>query len=134
MIAASAFVAVAVVVQFPFNILPARVNRQRFPKEGNITSIETADGPVSSSPRAHHMIADGSHPDVADTLSGGHKFGNRPSMIPHMSLKGLPPQEEGEIYSTESRNGSDWLTYQSEVKSYNGVTCHHNRPICKARF
>lgn len=126
MIAASAFVAVAVVVAFPFNILPARVTLklilERFrrrrrcgachrffssvicsnclrPWTMDNTSTEVENASVSS-PAAHY----GRNQEMVDPtapLLGDDRFGDGPNLVPHMSLEGLPIEEE-EVYSTDS--------------------------------
>ncbi|KAL7530702.1 hypothetical protein ACHAWF_003485 [Thalassiosira exigua] len=130
MTAASAFVAVAVVVAFPFNILPARVTlkliwdrlRQtrrcgtchRFfssaacgnclcrwsglkiqSNEADASSVDEVDGLFSSSQSEYQT--DSSHDGVVEPLLEDDRFGDRPNLIPHMSLEGL--QVEGELIS-----------------------------------
>mmetsp|Transcript_4169 Transcript_4169/g.7415 ORF Transcript_4169/g.7415 Transcript_4169/m.7415 type:complete len:599 (-) Transcript_4169:122-1918(-) len=132
MIAASAFVAVAVVVAFPFNILPARVTLklilERFRRrrrcsrcyrffsgltcsncwclwsglkvqsnEDDATPIEVDDLTVSSPTAQYNGNEDG----VTDPLLDDDRFGDRPYLVPHMSLEGLPIEGE-EVYSTDS--------------------------------
>ena len=112
MTVASVFVAVAVVVAFPFNILPARVTlklilertkrRRRcgicysffsslgcdsylWPWSSSVDNIDTAS--ASSSAAAEHV-------NVTDPLLDDDRFGDRPNLVPHMSLEGLPRDEE----------------------------------------
>lgn len=94
MIAASASVALAVVVAFPFNILPARVTlklilerlRRKYSSWAFYVTPNDVDQDSVSS---------------AERLLDDDRFGSRPSLLPHMSLEGLQT-EEGEGYSTES--------------------------------
>jgi len=144
MTAASVFVAVAVVVAFPFNILPARVTlklilerlkrKRRCGKcfrfisgmpcirclcnwndgtpqlnEGDhLISIEedvaTNSSPTSPYSNNQAMVTDGSIDGVNQPLLGDDRFGDRPQIIPHLSLEGLPTpiDQEEEVYSTES--------------------------------
>eukprot|EP00571_Detonula_confervacea_P014913 CAMPEP_0172305590 /NCGR_PEP_ID=MMETSP1058-20130122/6842_1 /TAXON_ID=83371 /ORGANISM="Detonula confervacea, Strain CCMP 353" /LENGTH=618 /DNA_ID=CAMNT_0013017227 /DNA_START=34 /DNA_END=1890 /DNA_ORIENTATION=+ len=138
MIAASAFVAVAVVVAFPFNILPARVTlklilermkrrrrcgrcfrffsgvtcdncvcywtglERRHHQENSVTSMEVDDASVSSPANQHNnnQATVDALPGVTDPLLGNDDmFGDRPNIVPHMSLEGLPIEE---VYSTDS--------------------------------
>jgi amino acid permease len=133
MIAASVFVAVAVVVAFPFNILPARVTLKLIlerwrgmrrchrchkfnssvtcgyccsccrmppvfrPEYSRIASIDLD--------ATSHLIPaqqnDELHADATDALLSDERFGNRPSLVPHLSLEGLSYIDE-EVHSTES--------------------------------
>ena len=133
MVAASVFVAVAVVVAFPFNILPARVTlklilersrgmrrchrcHQFFsivpccdccsccwlppvfrPDYSRIASIDL-DATSHLFPTQQN---DELYADPTDALLSDERFGDRPSLVPHLSLEGLPYVEE-EIPSTES--------------------------------
>lgn len=95
MIAASIFVAVAIVIAFPFNILPARVTlrlilerlKRRYGKWAFYATPNDVD--------------EVSVPSVEPLLEHDDGFGNRPSLIPHLSLEGMS-NEGGEAYSTES--------------------------------
>ena len=123
MIAASVFVCVAVVVAFPFNILPARVTlklilermkrRRRCARCYRFFSSITCNNCLwSLSPTVHAddtstvSPPNNDHVDVTDPLlisSSNERFGNEPSLIPHMSLEGMPiERNEEELYSTES--------------------------------
>ena len=112
---------------FPFNILPARVTlklilermrRQkrcgkcyrffstltcfdclwRWPglhqarEEATTSSIDPNDTSATSSP---------THADVTDPLLNSDRFGDRPNLVPHMSLEGIIEVEE-EVFSTDS--------------------------------
>lgn len=122
MIAASVFVCVAVVVAFPFNVLPARVTlklilermkrRRRCARCYRFFSSITCNNCLwSLSPTVHvDDTSTGSppsdHVNVTDPLlisSSNDRFGNSPTLIPHMSLEGMPVDgNEEEVYSTES--------------------------------
>ena len=131
MIAASVFVCVAVVVAFPFNILPARVTlklilermkrRRRCARCYRFFSSITCNNCLwSLSPTVHvDDTSTGSppsdHVNVTDPLlisSSNDRFGNdnEPSLIPHMSLEGMPiERNEEEVYSTESSTVEHFL-------------------------
>jgi len=122
MIAASAFVAVAVVVAFPFNILPARVtlklileryrSRRRrhsltimlcnwygrkLRSSGNYDTPEEVDEASLSPPNSPYEHGNNGDVGVTDPLlEEDITFGNRPSLPPHLSLEGLPPSTESE--------------------------------------
>ena len=122
MIAASAFVAVAIVVAFPFNILPARVTlklileRSRRMRRwhrcqffSNATCGDCCGSCCWLSPMLRPQYSqiesidldDELHADAADSLLSDERFGDRPSMVPHMSFEGSQHVEE-DVNSTES--------------------------------
>ncbi|KAL9181256.1 hypothetical protein ACHAXT_010061 [Thalassiosira profunda] len=132
MTAASVFVAVAIVVAFPFNILPARVTLKlilermrrrrrcatcfRFFESvacGNCLFKWTA-GPSlqqeeGDAPSLEDSDANASSP-VTTPLLEGDRFGDGPHLIPHMSLEGLPLDEKDEeLYSAESSAAEHFL-------------------------
>ncbi|KAL3757917.1 hypothetical protein ACHAWU_002837 [Discostella pseudostelligera] len=97
----SAFFAVAIVIAFPFNILPARVTlklildrfrkRRRCDRCHRFFSSITCDnclwpwtGPVEYSRVGSIELDD--HSIASDPLLGDDRFGDRPILIPHMSL------------------------------------------------
>lgn len=117
MIAASAFVAVAVVVAFPFNILPARttlkliLERSRRMRRchrchqffSSATCGDCCGSCFLRSPvfrpeysRVASIDSDVLYADATDALLRDEIFGDRPFMVPHMSLEGLEHVEEGE--------------------------------------
>lgn len=126
MIAASAFVAVAVVVAFPFNILPARVTLklllERFRRRrrcractwygrnprpdgeyGTPMEVDEAVRSPPASPRnGGEAISNGLDTGVTDLLLENDTLHDRPHLIPHMSMEGLPPEETEELYSADS--------------------------------
>ena len=127
MIAASAFVAVAVVVAFPFNILPARVTlklilerlrrRKRCGRCSRFFSAMTCNNCLCTWPGHKPVPRDeednveegtpccnnqpGSSDGVVEPLLGESRIGDRPNMVPHMSLEGMPvAASEEEVYSS----------------------------------
>lgn len=130
MTAASAFVAVAVVVAFPFNILPARitlklilermkrrrrcgsffssVTRVNFlwrKKHRNSNTSTEVESDASSSPVDQYNgreVVDGSEDALDPLLSDDDRFGDRPNLVPHMSLEGMPVEEEIECADESS--------------------------------
>ena len=67
---------------------PGLIHRAR---EEASTSID--DTSATSSP---------THADVTDPLLNNDRFGDRPNLVPHMSLEGLPIEVEEEVFSTDS--------------------------------
>ena len=99
MIAASAFVAVAVVVAFPFNILPARVTLKlilsRLRKRRCGTFIEEGSANVSPS------VTQSNDDNQIEPLLDDDRFGDAPHILPHMSLEGLAADEEEDLQSVD---------------------------------
>ncbi len=123
MIAASAFVAVAVVVAFPFNILPARVTLKLILERSRrmrrchrchrfFSSATWGDccgrccwlSPVSR-PQYSRIesidVDDELDADATDALLSDERFGDGPSLVPHLSLEGIQDVDE-DVNSTES--------------------------------
>ena len=117
-------------VAFPFNILPARVTlklileRMRRRKSGRcyrfffaLTCVDClwrwpglihqAREEASTSSIDHHpndtsATSSSTHADVTDPLLNNDRFGDRPNLVPHMSLEGMPIEVEEEVCSTDS--------------------------------
>ena len=118
-------------VAFPFNILPARVTlklilerirrRKRCGRCYRFFSaltcvdclwcwpglIHRAREEASTSSIDHHpndtsTTSSPTHADVTDPLLDNDRFGDRPNLVPHMSLEGLPIEVEEEVFSTDS--------------------------------
>ena len=72
---------------------PGLIHRAR--EEASTSSIDhhPNDTSTTSSP---------THADVTDPLLDNDRFGDRPNLVPHMSLEGLPLEDEEEVFSTDS--------------------------------
>ena len=98
----SAFFAVAIVIAFPFNILPARVTmklilerlrkKRRCERCHRFFSNVTCDNslwPWSGSNKTPMFDSGDGHAIVTDPLlgDGDDRFGDRPNLVPHMSME-----------------------------------------------
>ena len=113
-------------VAFPFNILPARVTlklilermrrRKRCGKCYRFFSALTCVDCLWRWPGLIHQAREEAsiymddtsatssptHADVTDPLLNNDRFGDRPNLVPHMSLEGLPLENEEDVFSTDS--------------------------------
>ncbi len=111
----SAFFAVAIVIAFPFNVFPARVTmklilervrrRRRCHRFFLSSTCENSllpwSGSTENSRLGRGLESLSEHAIATDPLIGDDRFGDRPILIPHMSLEASASDKEDE-FSQES--------------------------------